>query len=347
VSLDDEDLFAMKVATKGTLKRQKDQDRMAVELKVMRDLPPSRFLERCHAAFESATDVFFVCDYIAGGDLFYHMSCRMEQGKWGFEESECKVLLAEVTLGLEHLHDHGFIHRDLKVENIMLTSEGHVKLIDFGLTVEIAKGKDRQPLSPTGSLIYMAPELVKSTSGGRHTDWWAMGILAFELMTGRTPWSSLDHRPTIRHEIQNCTVLVPDTVSDSARRFVRALLHLNFRARLGTSRDSDVKRASFFAGVDWQAMARGETAPAFVCGVAKVDPRDTASALDAYTRKTTRAARPPPRSPSASFSSSRASPRPPLAPPGTELATGAFGVRSLWFLETVDVVTRHPEVEAT
>jgi serine/threonine protein kinase len=51
----------------------------------------------------------------AGGDLFYHMSARMEQGKWGFEESECKVLLAEVTLGLEHLHDHGFIHRDLKV----------------------------------------------------------------------------------------------------------------------------------------------------------------------------------------------------------------------------------------
>jgi len=80
------------------------------------------------------------------------------------------VLLAEVYLGLEHLHAHGFIHRDVKVENIMLDARGHVKLIDFGLACEL-KGSDG-PVSPTGSLIYMAPEMIRDHRGGRHTDWY-------------------------------------------------------------------------------------------------------------------------------------------------------------------------------
>jgi len=312
-----ENLYAMKVLSKTKHKRAKDQTRLLRELKVMRDLAPSRFLERCHAAFESPTNVFFVCDYIAGGDLFYHMLRRTNESKWGFDEADCRILLAEVTLGLEHLHAQGFIHRDLKVENIMLDVSGHVKLIDFGLAVEIKEGQEEQPMTPTGSLIYMTPELIKSKKGGRHTDWWAMGILAFELSTGRTPWSSLEDRPLIKHEILKCVVMAPKNVSAKAAQFIGGLLQKNFRSRLGTARDSDLKKALFFQGLDWSAMARGETAPAFVCGPATVAEGDRRSALEAYIKFA------PPMAASQSTEESSTRPAP-------------------WFLG-VDKVTSHPK----
>ena len=95
---------------------------------------------------------------------------RVKATSKGFAESQAQVLLAEVVLGLEHLHKHDFIHRDIKVENVMLDAAGHAKLIDFGLARDVPTLDE--PLSPTGSLIYMAPELLTKSMGGRHTDWY-------------------------------------------------------------------------------------------------------------------------------------------------------------------------------
>lgn len=121
---------------------------------------------------------------------------RVKATSKGFAESQAQVLLAEVVLGLEHLHKHDFIHRDIKVENVMLDAAGHAKLIDFGLARDVPSLDE--PLSPTGSLIYMAPELLRESRGGKHTDWWALGVLAHELLTGRTPWSSLTDKALIQ-----------------------------------------------------------------------------------------------------------------------------------------------------
>jgi len=139
-------------------------------------------------------------------------------------------------------------------------------------------------LKQEGSLIYMSPEFIKSKRCGRHTDWWAMGILAYELMTGCSPWSSLTDFLRIKYEILNFQVLPPESVSAPSAQFIRQLVNRDFRHRLGTARDSYVKRAPFFQGIDWSAMARGETAPAFKCGVASTDKIDNKNVLKEYSR---------------------------------------------------------------
>ena len=170
-------------------------------------------------------------------------------------------------MALQHFHEHGMIHRDVKVENVMLDTQGHVKLVDYGLACELVKDNVvslTQPLSPQGSLIYMAPELLSERVGGRCTDWWALGILAFELMTGRSPWSSLTDKKKVRKEIREVTVRPPRRLSSEARELITALLDHDINARLGSRDDSDLERAAFFRDVDWAATRRQETTPTLV-----------------------------------------------------------------------------------
>ena len=309
-------VYAMKVLAKHKDATRRDKDRLKVELRVMTEVPPSPFLQRCHMAFESTSDLFFVVDFVAGGDLFSHLIARIKRHGTGFSEPEARVLLAEICVGLEHMHKHGFVHRDIKVpsspecrstrgracrscrnarfhsaqvENIMLDGRGHVKLIDFGLAVELSK-RDNEPMSPTGSLIYMSPEMLRDSTGGRHTDWWAVGVLAHELMTGRTPWSSLTDKKIIRKEIRTMNVAPPRRLSPQAGKLICSLLRQEHRARLGTKSDGEVFAASFFAAVDWAATAAQTAAPAFDPGQDGASDKDQQAALAQYLSR----APPPP-----------------------------------------------------
>lgn len=109
------DFFAMKVIEKSKVAKKRSISRLKMELRAMTELPPSRFLQRCHMAFESQTNIFFVLDYNAGGDLFFHLVDRIKKGQEGFFEHEARVILAETVLGICHLHQNKFIHRDIKV----------------------------------------------------------------------------------------------------------------------------------------------------------------------------------------------------------------------------------------
>jgi len=273
-------ILAMKVVGKHKLRRRRDRERLALELKIMDCMGHSPFCQQFYQAFETKTSVFIVMDLQGGGDLFFHLMERIGTKGTAFSEKEVCVLVAELTLALEHVHREGFIHRDLKGENVMLDSSGHVKLIDFGLAVELIN--DVQPLSPTGSLIYMAPEMVVEHTGGRHTDWWALGVLAYEMLTGSSPWSVIDDRQILKKHIRSQKVSTPPGISTSTGRFIDHLLKKDFRYRLGSRSDSDVKDAPFFDSIDWALTAESKSAPAFVPPKSSVGAEEMENAEELY-----------------------------------------------------------------
>ena len=146
----------------------------------------------------------------------------------------------------------------------MLDAEGHLKLVDFGLAVEISKLE--QPMNAVGTLIYMAPELIREETGGRHTDWWAFGVLAYELLTGRLPWSDISNSKRIREEILNSQIKPPTNVSKSASQFLFSLLQIDVHHRLGTKQDCEIKKSPFFKSVNWEKVSQLEESSAFIPG---------------------------------------------------------------------------------
>lgn len=272
--------FAMKVVSKEKLRRRRDRQRLALELKIVNDIETCPFTQTFIDAFETNNSVFIVMELQAGGDLFYHLMDRISTRGTAFSEMETRVVLAELTLALTHVHEQGYIHRDVKVENVMLDASGHVKLIDFGLAVEMIE--EVMPMSPTGSLIYMAPEMVEDHTGGRHTDWWAVGILAYELLTGSSPWINVNDKQALKVEIKTREILAPAGLSSFASSFFHALVCRDVRSRLGTASDSELRNAEFFSKIDWEKTAALKSEPAFVPSECSVCPEEVACAMEKY-----------------------------------------------------------------
>jgi protein-serine/threonine kinase len=279
----------MKVVPKRKNFKPNDRRCLAHEVEILSDMEPSPFLLRCFSTFETSSHVFVVTELLSGGDLFYHLTDTISRGCEGFPEAQARTMLAEVSLGLVHMHDRGFVHGDIKVENVMLSASGHVRLVDFGFATELPQEGIEMPMRTRGSLIYMAPELVsKPSKGGRFTDWWAMGILAYELLTGCSPWSTLTDRRQIRLEILCGTIDPPRKASFDARDFVIALLEKSYAKRLGTTSDKEVLDAAFFKRVEWEALERGETPPALpIAEAPRIKQEDADEALIEYYRSTT------------------------------------------------------------
>lgn len=277
--------FAMKVMTKDILKSERHIELFRRELVIMERVKkvPSPFITRFVECFETDHVIMVVMDLLCGGNLLFHMQRRATGHAPGtFTEDETRVILAELTLALKHVHKMGFIHRDVKVENVMLDSEGHVKLIDFGLACEFS-GKATK-LIRAGSLAYMAPEYIADDTGGRHTDWWAVGVLAYAMLTGMCPWSSLTDADVLLYEITNLPVNPPESIPSPARHFISSLLQKDFNLRLGTHSDRELRDSPFFGPICWTSTAQSTSRPAFLPTPNEcVDPQESITAMGLYS----------------------------------------------------------------
>ncbi|XP_023956078.1 ribosomal protein S6 kinase alpha-4 isoform X3 [Chrysemys picta bellii] len=195
-------------------------------------------------------------DYVSGGELFTHLYQRDH-----FKEDEVRIYAGEIVLALEHLHKLGIIYRDVKLENILLDSEGHVVLTDFGLSKEFLTEEKDRTFSFCGTIEYMAPEIIRSKSGhGKSVDWWSLGILIFELLTGASPFTLEGEKNTqaeVSRRILKCQPPFPTVIGPVARDLLQKLLCKDPKKRLGSGPNGaqDIKEHPFFKGLDWVELA--------------------------------------------------------------------------------------------
>lgn len=216
------------------------------------------FLIGLHSCFQTETRVYFVMEYVAGGDLMLHI--QREQ----FTPQRAQYYAAEVLLALEYFHRNGIIYRDLKLDNILLTMEGHIKVADYGLCKEdMWYGNTTSTFC--GTPEFMAPEILLEQRYGRAVDWWAFGVLIYELLLGQSPFKG-DDEDEIFDAILEDEPLYPIHMPRDSVSILQSLLTRNPSQRLGSGPDDaeEIKRHPFFRNIDWDKMLAKVIPPPFL-----------------------------------------------------------------------------------
>ncbi|KXJ25800.1 ribosomal protein S6 kinase alpha-5 [Exaiptasia diaphana] len=250
-------LFAMKVLKKATIvQKAKTAEHTRTERQVLEAVRRCPFLVTLHWAFQTEAKLHLIMDYVNGGELFTHLYQREK-----FSEDEVRLYIGEIVIALEHLHRLGIIYRDIKLENILLDSEGHAVLTDFGLSKEFSKpNSGERAYSFCGTIEYMAPEVVKGGSRGHDNvvDWWSLGVLMYELLTGASPFTvdgEKNNQSEISKRILHNSAPMPHDISIEAIDLIKKLLQKDPKARLGAKGAHEIKKHVFFKKIDWDDLA--------------------------------------------------------------------------------------------
>jgi serine/threonine protein kinase len=272
--------YAMKVINKLSIIVNEQADSVKSERNVLSSLD-NPWVVTLIASFQDPENLYLVLEFVQGGDLLALLSRASV-----LDENTARFYVAEIALAIQSVHELGFVHRDIKPDNILLTPRGHIKLADFGLSTQFEKrdtgfrqmleelkailigeqpipvfetqsGTSRRPKSIVGTVDYMAPEVLSQEGYDARCDWWSLGIIVYEMLFGVRPFASR-------------------TPTESALKIVRWRSHLNFPSvpklspqaidfiqRLLTDAEErmtfeQVKQHPFFAGFDWNSLEKGD-----------------------------------------------------------------------------------------
>eukprot|EP01113_Clastostelium_recurvatum_P050528 TRINITY_DN958_c0_g1_i1.p1 TRINITY_DN958_c0_g1~~TRINITY_DN958_c0_g1_i1.p1 ORF type:complete len:471 (-),score=106.88 TRINITY_DN958_c0_g1_i1:139-1551(-) len=251
-------IYAMKVLNKKTILERNELEHTRAEKSILQKLVHP-FLVNLNYSFQTDDALYFVMDYINGGELFFHLQ-REEK----FNENRVRFYCAEIVLGLEYLHTCGVLYRDLKPENILLTDDGHICMTDFGISKEGLVADDAKTSTFCGTPEYLAPEILQGKSYGKAVDWWSFGTLMFEMLTGLPPFYSQEVQEMYT-KIMNEKLVFPPQVSADARSLLTLLLERNPEKRI--CNPQAIRQHPFFKSIDWDRLLRKEIEPPFVPSV--------------------------------------------------------------------------------
>ncbi|CAG9461379.1 unnamed protein product [Pedinophyceae sp. YPF-701] len=232
------------------------------------------FCVSLRGTFQDAERVFFVMDFVPGGELFTLLTVH-----GSLPEPVARFYSAEVVLAFEYLHARNVAYRDLKPENVLIDADGHIKLADFGFAKVVPS--DWRTFTLCGTPDYSAPEVILNKGHGKAVDWWALGVLLFEMLAGFPPFFDDDLSQCYK-KILRGDVRYPEHLSVLATDLISRLLQHDLSKRLGNQHRGvqDIKNHPFFAGIPWQALAALKYPPPHIPQLA--GPDDT-SCFDDYS----------------------------------------------------------------
>uniref|UniRef100_A0A8C1Y943 Protein kinase C n=1 Tax=Cyprinus carpio TaxID=7962 RepID=A0A8C1Y943_CYPCA len=255
-----DEVYAVKVLKKDVILQDDDVDCTMTEKRILALARKHPYLTQLYCCFQTKDRLFFVMEYVNGGDLMFQI-----QRSRKFDEARSRFYAAEMTSALMFLHQNGVIYRDLKLDNILLDAEGHCKLADFGMCKEgILDGITTTTFC--GTPDYIAPEILQELEYGPSVDWWALGVLMYEMMAGQPPFEA-DNEDDLFESILHDDVLYPVWLSKEAVSILKAFMTKSPSKRLGCvvsqGLEEAIKVHPFFKEIDWVLLEQRKIKPPF------------------------------------------------------------------------------------
>ncbi|XP_023087640.1 protein kinase C eta type isoform X2 [Piliocolobus tephrosceles] len=253
------DLYAVKVLKKDVILQDDDVECTMTEKRILSLARNHPFLTQLFCCFQTPDRLFFVMEFVNGGDLMFHI-----QKSRRFDEARARFYAAEIISALMFLHDKGIIYRDLKLDNVLLDHEGHCKLADFGMCKEgICNGVTTATFC--GTPDYIAPEILQEMLYGPAVDWWAMGVLLYEMLCGHAPFEA-ENEDDLFEAILNDEVVYPTWLHEDATGILKSFMTKNPTMRLGSltqGGEHAILRHPFFKEIDWAQLNHRQLEPPF------------------------------------------------------------------------------------
>lgn len=255
-TLSSKQFYALKVMKKGRIVELRQLPHIQDEVKVMSRVRCS-FIPELVAFFQDDNNIYMLMEYVEGGELFSHLR---RQGKFSFVEYQ--FFAVELACAIHYLHELDVAYRDLKPENVLLTKDGHIRLVDFGLAKFL---KEDKTFTLCGTPEYLAPETIQGQGHGKGVDWWALGVLIYEMAYGYPPFYA-DNPFGVYQKILHAKIEFPGAPAITTRSVVKGFCTVSRGSRLGCKRGGfdSIAKHSFYSGIEWMSAARQLLMPPLV-----------------------------------------------------------------------------------
>jgi serine/threonine protein kinase len=254
-----EQTFAVKILKKAEVLDDDDVEATMTEKRVLALSNECRFLTRVFATFQSPEKLCYVMEFLPGGDLMHHI-----QNRTTFPTEDTRFYTAEIALGLWFLHGRGVLYRDLKLDNVMLSADGHIRIADFGMCKEGIFAGDTTATF-CGTPGYLAPEIIREEPYDGSVDWWSLGVMVYEMLVGESPFDA-DDESELFELILSAEVTFTADISRESQSVITGLLTRDPAARLGCggAGENNIRYHPFFTGLDWAKLESGGLEPPFL-----------------------------------------------------------------------------------